>query len=231
MKVSIIIPVLNEAEHVVEVLLSLQRYRDEGHQVIVVDGGSDDDTTTLSQPYADTVLQTDRGRAKQMNYGIDAADGDVLLFLHADTRLPADAVAKIIAAAEEGCFWGRFNVRLTGKHMLFRLIENMMNLRSRLTGVATGDQAIFVSRESIDIVGGYPQLPLMEDIAFSKRLRDLDWPACLRQSVLTSSRRWEERGIVRTMLLMWRLRLLFFLGVPAQKLAKQYQWQTDYEIS
>ncbi len=223
MKVSIVIPVLNEAGHIVDTLLSLQHCRSQGHEIIVVDGGSVDETAALSQPYADRVLHSEAGRARQMNTGIDAAGGDVLLFLHADTRLPAGAFDKIIRAVEEGHFWGRFNVRLSGKQFLFRVIERMMNLRSCLTGVATGDQAIFVSRESIDIVGCYPVLPLMEDVVFSKRLRNLDWPACLKQPVLTSSRRWEEKGIWRTMLLMWRLRLLFFLGVPAEKLAKQYR--------
>ena len=222
MKVSIIIPVLNEAGHIADTLLPLLPCRDQGHEVIVVDGGSDDATVTLAEQHADSVLHSDAGRALQMNQGIGAAEGDVLLFLHADTRLPAGAIENIIAVVEDGHFWGRFNVRLTGKHVLFRVIESMMNLRSCITGVATGDQAIFVSRESIDIVGSYPSLPLMEDIEFSKRLRNLGWPACLRRPVLTSSRRWEDRGILRTMLLMWRLRLLYFLGVPAEKLASQY---------
>ncbi|UCB54582.1 MAG: TIGR04283 family arsenosugar biosynthesis glycosyltransferase [Thiotrichales bacterium] len=223
MKVSIIIPVLNEADHIGDVLASLARFRDQGHEVIVVDGGSEDDTVILSHPLADKVLRSDRGRALQMNCGIENAQGDLLLFLHADTVLPADALSNMIAAVEDGHFWGRFNVRLSGRHLLFRVIEQMMNMRSCITGVATGDQAIFVSRESIDIIGRYPQLPLMEDIVFSKRLRNLGWPACLKLPVLTSSRRWEQRGILRTILLMWRLRLLFFLGVPAEKLAKQYR--------
>ena len=223
MKVSIIIPVLNEAEHIADTLISLASYRSQGHEVIVIDGGSNDDTVSISQQYADSVLRSDAGRAMQMNSGIDEASGDALLFLHADTRLPADAVAKLIHAVEDGYFWGRFNVRLSGKHFMFRIIERMMNLRSCITGVATGDQAIFVSHESIEIVGAYPQLPLMEDIVFSKRLRELGRPACIRQQVVTSSRRWEDKGILRTMLLMWRLRLLFFLGVSADRLARQYQ--------
>ena len=223
MKVSIIIPVLNEADRISDTLASLAGFREQGHEVIVVDGGSEDDTVVLSHQLADRVLRSDRGRAMQMNCGIEHAQGDVLLFLHADTMLPADAISKMIAAVEDGHFWGRFNVRLSGKHLLFRVVEQMMNLRSCVTGVATGDQAIFVSRESIDIIGSYPQMPLMEDIVFSKRLRNLGWPACLKLPVLTSSRRWEQRGIVRTILLMWRLRLLFFLGVPADKLAKQYR--------
>ena len=223
MKVSIIIPVLNEAEHIAGTLISLASYRSQGHEVVVIDGGSNDDTVSISQQYADRVLRSDAGRAMQMNSGIDEASGDALLFLHADTRLPADAVAKLIHALEDGYFWGRFNVRLSGKHFMFRIIERMMNLRSCITGIATGDQAIFVSHESIEIVGAYPRLPLMEDIVFSKRLRELGRPACIRQQVVTSSRRWEDKGILRTMLLMWRLRLLFFLGVPADRLARQYQ--------
>jgi len=223
MKVSIIIPVLNEAEHIADTLISLASYRSQGHEVIVIDGGSNDGTVSISQQYADRVLRSDAGRAMQMNSGIDEASGDALLFLHADTRLPADAVAKLIHAVEDGYFWGRFNVRLSGKHFMFRIIERMMNLRSCITGVATGDQAIFVSHESIEIVGAYPRLPLMEDIVFSKRLRELGRPACIRQQVVTSSRRWEDKGILRTMLLMWRLRLLFFLGVSADRLARQYR--------
>lgn len=223
MKVSIIIPVLNEAEHIADTLESLDAYRRQGHEVIVIDGGSNDDTVSITEQYADKVLRSDAGRAMQMNSGIDEALGDALLFLHADTRLPGDAVSKIIDAIEDGYFWGRFNVRLSGKHFMFRIIERMMNMRSCITGVATGDQAIFVSLESIEIVGAYPRLPLMEDVVFSKRLRKLGWPACIKQQVVTSSRRWEDKGIVRTMLLMWRLRLLFFLGVSADKLAREYQ--------
>ncbi len=223
MKVSIVIPVLNEAEHIANALDSLSSYRSEGHEIIVIDGGSNDNTVSIAEQYADKVLRSEAGRAIQMNYGIDVAQGDVLLFLHVDTRLPDDAISKIISAIEDGFFWGRFNVRLSGNRFIFRIIERMMNMRSCVTGVATGDQAIFISRESIDIVGDYPQLPLMEDIVFTKRLRNLGWPACIRCQVVTSSRRWEDKGVFRTMLLMWRLRLLFFMGVPAEKLAKQYQ--------
>ncbi len=223
MKLSIIIPVLNEAEYIADTLKSLDPYRRQGHEVIVIDGGSDDDTVSIAAQYADKVLRSDAGRAIQMNSGIDKARGDVLLFLHADTRLPGDAASKIINAVEDGYFWGHFNVRLSGQHFMFRIIERMMNIRSCITGVATGDQAIFVSLESIEIVGVYPHLPLMEDVVFSKSLRDLGWPACIKQQVVTSSRRWEDKGILRTVLLMWRLRLLFFLGVSADRLAGQYQ--------
>ena len=220
--VSVVIPALNEADHIAGTLESLGAYRSEGHEVIVVDGGSIDDTVTIAERYAGTVLHSDSGRALQMNAGIESASGDVLLFLHADTRLPHDAMSKIINSIEDGFFWGRFNVRLTGDDLIFRIIERMMNIRSCITGIATGDQAIFVSRESIDIIGKYPALLLMEDVVFSKRLRNLGWPACIRHQVLTSSRRWEDRGVLRTILLMWCLRLLFFLGVPAEKLARQY---------
>ena len=223
MKVSVIIPVLNEADQIAETLASLAPYRNQGHEVIVVDGGSSDETQSLAAMHADKVLHRNMGRAQQMNRGIDEARGDVLLFLHADTRLPSNGLKEVISAVEDGGFWGRFNVRLSGEHFMLRVIERMMNLRSCVTGVATGDQAMFVSRESVAIVGQFPQIPLMEDVVFSKRLRELAWPVCVRQHVTTSSRRWEHRGVFRTVLLMWRLRLLFFLGVSADKLARQYQ--------
>lgn len=223
MKVSIIIPVLNEAELIAETLTRLAPCRNQGHELIVVDGGSSDETVSLAQPHADKVLYSSRGRARQMNHGIAVAQGDILLFLHADTQMAHQALTRVINAIEDGYFWGRFNVRLSGKHLMFRIIERLMNLRSRVTGVATGDQAIFVSNECIDIVGDYPQIALMEDVLFSKRLRNLGWPACISQPVVTSSRRWEEHGVLRTLLLMWRLRLLFVLGVSADKLAQQYR--------
>ena len=223
MKVSIIIPVLNEVEHIAETLASLSICRDQGHEVIVVDGGSEDVTMHLAEPLADKVFQSGRGRALQMNAGINAATGDVLMFLHADTRLPDDALTAVKRAIADGYFWGRFDVRLSGRSFMLRIIERMMNLRSCVTGIATGDQAIFISRECLDIVGKYAELPLMEDIDFSKRLRDVGWPACLKNVVVTSSRRWEDRGVWKTVLLMWRLRLLYFFGVPAERLARHYQ--------
>ncbi len=213
---------LNEASHITGALQSLSSYRDAGHEVIVVDGGSDDDTVALSKNLSDHVIVSEPGRAAQMNSGIDVASGDALLFLHVDTKLPANAVDQIIQSIQDGHYWGRFNVRLSGANILLRIIERMMNLRSCVTGVATGDQCIFVSRECVDIIGGYAEMPLMEDIELSKRLRTLGWPACIKSYVVTSSRRWEQDGIVRTVLLMWRLRLLYFLGVSADKLARQY---------
>ncbi len=222
MKVSIIIPVLNEAGHIKDMLESLSLYREQDHEVIVADGGSVDDTVALSKDLADHVVESEQGRAAQMNAGIDVASGDALLFLHADTRLPVNALDQVVQSLQEGHYWGRFSVRLTGHHWVFRIIERMMNLRSCITGVATGDQCIFISRECIDIVGAYSEMPLMEDIELSKRLRTLGWPACIKTHAITSSRRWEQHGIMRTVLLMWRLRLLYFLGVSADKLARQY---------
>ena len=178
----------------------------------------------LARPLADRVLQSERGRARQQNTGAAAASGDVLLFLHADTRLPANADERVIGGLDRGGRgWGRFDVRLTGRHPLLRVIERMIGLRSRLTGIATGDQAIFVRRDWFRRAGGFPEIPLMEDVALSKELKRLGPPLCLRDPVTTSSRRWEERGVMRTMLLMWRLRLEFWLGADPARLAERYR--------
>ena len=220
-------PALNEAganaAEFEQRLQQLQSYRGGGNELIIVDGGSDDDTFELAQRYADRAIQSDRGRAVQMNAGARHADADILLFLHADTQLPAHALEAVRRKISEGHHWGRFGVRLLDEHFMFRIIEHMMNLRSSLTGIATGDQAMFVRREVFEAVGGYPQQPLMEDIELSKRLRGLGWPACLRQKVVTSGRRWRQHGILRTILLMWRLRLAYFLGVSAERLAEHYR--------
>ena len=153
-----------------------------------------------------------------MNAGARAASGHALVFLHADTRLPPNA-DRALAAALERAAWGRFDVRIEGHHPLLGLVAFAMNLRSRLTGIATGDQAIFVRREAFD---GFPELPLMEDVAFSKAMKRRGRPACLREQVTTSGRRWERGGVLRTIFLMWRLRLLYWLGVPPQRLARDY---------
>jgi rSAM/selenodomain-associated transferase 2 len=220
-------PVLNEAgvqaAEFEQCLQRLQQYRDSGHELIIIDGGSDDDSFEIAQRYADRTIQCNRGRAIQMNAGARQTDADILLFLHADTQLPVNAIEAVTRTINEGHYWGRFNVRLADGHFLFRIIERLMNLRSCITGVATGDQVMFVRREIFETVGGYPRQPLMEDIELSKRLRGLGWPACLRQKVIISSRRWREFGIVRIVLLMWRLRLAYFLGVSAEHLAKQYR--------
>lgn len=184
--------------------------------MIVIDGGSNDGTAELAAPLADRVLRSARGRALQMNAGAEAASGEDLLFLHADTRLPADADRHVLAALERAA-WGRFDVRIQGRHPLLPVVAAAMNLRSRVTGIATGDQAIFVRREAFR---GFPEIPLMEDIAFSASMPGR--PACLRQKVVTSGRRWERGGVFRTVLLMWRLRLLYALGVPPARLARDY---------
>lgn len=187
--------------------------RRRGHEVIVVDGGSDDGTAALAEGLCDRVLTAPRGRAAQMNAGAREAKGDVLVFLHADTRLPEDF-------SLGSHVWGRFDVEIDGRHPLLKVVAWSMNLRSRLTGIATGDQAIFVRRDAFP---GFPEIALMEDVALSKLLKRRGAPACLRQRVVTSGRRWESRGVLRTIGLMWRLRLLYFLGVSPERLARRYE--------
>lgn len=228
-KISIIMPVLNEAAALQEHLPALQSWREAGHQLIVVDGGSTDDSAGLAAPQVDLCLRSPPGRARQMNVGARRAEGEVLLFLHIDSQLPPDADVLVLQALGQGCVWGRFDVRLSGPQRAFRLIETAMNLRSRLTGVATGDQAIFVTREAFDQAGAYADVPLMEDVMLSKALRRISKPACLRARVLSSSRRWEQHGISRTVWLMWRLRLAFFLGASPHKLHSQYYAQPAFE--
>lgn len=221
--VSIIIPALNEAATIVATLTSLQRWRGRAAEIIVVDGGSTDDTAALAKPLADHVVTARRGRASQMNAGAAIAQGDVLLFLHADTQLPADGVERARAALARGDrVWGRFDVRISSRRPGLWLVARTMNLRSRLSGIATGDQAMFVRRREFDMVGGFPDIPLMEDIALSQALRRLSWPACLAAPAVTSGRRWERRGLLRTIWLMWRLRLAYYLGADPSDLAVRY---------
>jgi rSAM/selenodomain-associated transferase 2 len=223
MKLSIIMPVLNEASAIEAALRALAPLRARGTEVIVVDGGSHDGTAELARPLADRVLSAPRGRAAQMNAGAAATHGDTLLFLHADTRLPddADALVRDGLARRSGGPWGRFDVRFDRGGWL-RLVASMMNARSRLTGIATGDQAMFMTRAAFDQAGGFPDIALMEDIALSARLKRLGRPLCLSARVTTSGRRWRTHGTLRTILLMWRLRLAFFLGSDPGKLARQY---------
>ena len=224
LRISIIVPALNEAQGIAETLRALQPLRARGHQVIVVDGGSADATVEMARPLADVVLSSERGRAAQQNAGAAAADGDVLLFLHADTLLPPGADELVTGGlAASGRGWGRFDVRLSGRHPLLRVVERMMGWRSRATGIATGDQAIFVRRDWFRRAAGFPEIPLMEDVALSKTLRRMGPPLCLRERVLTSSRRWERRGVARTVLLMWRLRLEYALGADPARLADKYR--------
>jgi rSAM/selenodomain-associated transferase 2 len=222
-RLSIIIPVLNEAATIASTLTALAPYRARGVEVIVADGGSSEGTVRLALPLCDQVVTAPRGRGAQMNAGAAAAQGDVLLFLHADTELPADTDKIVREGLADGEFcWGRFDVTITGEHWLLPIVAIMMSLRSRLTGIATGDQAMFVLREAFAAVGGFPDIPLMEDIVMSQRLKRLTLPLCLRERVMTSGRRWEKHGVVRTILLMWRLRLAFFLGATPDQLAKDY---------
>lgn len=222
-RISIIIPVLNEAMLIVQTLSALQPLRVRGHELIVVDGGSDDATAALSQPFSDKVINSPRGRAQQLNTGARIAKGDILLFLHADTFLPESADLLIIdGIRNQNKSWGRFDVNLSGTHPLLRFVEYLMNVRSRLTGMATGDQGIFVLKKLFDRVGGFPEIDLMEDIALSRILKKYGPSLCLWQRVVTSSRRWERNGILRTILLMWRLRLVYRLGANPRRLAQLY---------
>ncbi len=223
MRLSVVVPVLNEEPGLAGILDRLQSWRAEGHEVIVVDGGSEDGSVAVARPRADLTLETSRGRAMQMNAGAKAATGDVIVFLHADTALPADAVPAIAAAMTAGAKWGRFDVTIAGRPPILRLVASMMNARSRLTGIATGDQAIFVDRTAFAAAGSYPPIALMEDIALSQRLkRCAGPPACLRQRAITSGRQWERRGPWRTIIMMWRLRLAYALGADPERLARIY---------
>jgi len=220
--ISVIIPTLNEESAIAATLAPLQAWRRAGHEVILADGGSTDGTRTASAGGIDRWLDASRGRARQQNAGAAAARADWLLFLHADTLLPDDALAHLTDAIQGGCHWGRFDVRLSGSRPLYRLIGTLINWRSRLTGIATGDQALFVRRALFEKIGGFPDQPLMEDVEITRRLKRHSRPACLRTQVITDSRRWERKGPWRTILLMWRLRFAYWRGVPAERLARQY---------
>ena len=218
MRLSVVMPVLDEAAQLGAALEALAPLRAAGHEVIVVDGGSADGTPEVARPRADRVLEAPRGRARQMNAGAAVAAGDGLVFLHADTRLPPGA-DRLVADALARCAWGRFDVRILGRSRGLPMVAFFMNWRSRLTGIATGDQAIFVRR---DAFAGFPEVALMEDIAFSTAMRRRAWPACLRARVDTSGRRWDRSGLWRTIFLMWRLRATFFFGASPEALARRY---------
>jgi rSAM/selenodomain-associated transferase 2 len=215
LRLSVVVPVLDEAARIRDALEALAPLRARGHEVILVDGGSSDGTAEVAAGLCDRVVNASRGRALQMNAGARAATGDMLLFLHADTRLPAGAEILVFSAA----IWGRFDVRIEGRHPLLKVVAWAMNLRSRLTGIATGDQAIFVRRAAFP---GFPEIALLEDVAFCAMMKRRARPACLRAKVLTSGRRWESRGVLRTIFLMWRLRLMYFFGARPDDLARIY---------
>jgi rSAM/selenodomain-associated transferase 2 len=222
-RLSIIMPVLNEGEGIAAALDALVELRTLGAELIVVDGGSQDATVQRARVRSDGVVLGPRGRALQMNAGAEKAIGDVLLFLHVDTRLPVMAESLVLdGLARSGRDWGRFDVRIAGRSPLLPVVAFMMNLRSRLTGIATGDQAIFVKREAFQAAGGFPPIPLMEDITLCKRLKRTSRPLCLRQRVTTSGRRWDRNGVLRTIVLMWRLRLAYFFGADPAALARRY---------
>ncbi|MES9992986.1 MAG: TIGR04283 family arsenosugar biosynthesis glycosyltransferase [Candidatus Thiodiazotropha sp.] len=219
---TIIIPCLNEGPALELCLNDLQPLRLAGHELIVVDGGSEQPVSAHIESLVDRLLQSSPGRAHQMNCGAREAGGEIYWFLHADSRISEDMGMAIIEAAKSAGIWGRFDVRLSGGHLLFRVIERMMNWRSRISGIATGDQGIFVERRLFSAVGGFPQQPLMEDIEISRRLKRITPPVTLPGPLLTSSRRWERQGIVRTILLMWLLRFAYWIGVSPRHLAKLY---------
>lgn len=221
MKISVVIPTLNEVDSILNTLKPLQSWRARGHQVIVVDAGSADGTAKKAQQLADLVLSSDKGRAIQMNTGAERAEGDVLLFLHADTLLPENADHFILNALTNHS-WGRFNVSFSSTRFIFKIIAFMMNHKSCITSVATGDQAIFVSKKQFEDVGRFPQQDLMEDIQLSVALRRHCRAVCLPQKVVTSSRRWEQNGVIKTIFLMWVLRIAYFSGVSSNKLKHWY---------
>ena len=223
-RLSVVIPALNEAAGIQAALQALAPLVARGVQIIVADGGSTDSTATRALAANAQVVHAPRGRALQMNAGAYQASGERLLFLHADTRLPPDADRLIEQALANGPqVWGRFDVRIEGRPRMLRVIAAFMNRRSRWTGIATGDQSLFMTRAAFDAVGGFPDQPLMEDIEMSARLLKLSRPACLRTRVVTSGRRWETRGVWRTMLLMWRLRLAYWCGAAPEHLAELYR--------
>jgi rSAM/selenodomain-associated transferase 2 len=221
----IVMPVLDEATSLAARLKALDELRRRGARVVVVDGGSQDGTLAVAREHADLAFLAPRGRASQMNAGAAACPADVLLFLHADTVLPDNADVLVRRATLGPFSWGRFDVKIDSPLPLLRLVSTMMNVRSRWTGIATGDQAIFVRHDLFRRIGGFPDLPLMEDIAISRTLKRHSRPACLRERVATSARRWERHGVWRTIWLMWRLRAAYFLGADPRRLAVQYGYR------
>ncbi len=221
MRLSIIVPALNEAANIVSTLSPLQAWRARDVEIIVADGGSSDATRELAQTLADHVIDSAPGRARQMNAGAAAASGEALLFLHADSHLPPDA-DRLVIAALSGAAWGRFDVTISGRQRMLRVIAWFMNHRSRLSGIATGDQGIFLSRALFERVGGFPDQPLMEDVEICSRLKKFSPPTCLQARIETSGRRWESNGLWKTIMLMWWLRLRYFLGASPAELHRAY---------
>lgn len=223
MKILIVVPVFNERDMLAQKLGELDVLRERGAQVMLVDGGSTDRTVELARDAGFDVLESANGRARQMNAGARALSSDVLVFLHVDTRLPPSALYQIENHISQKSGWGRFDVHIIGISPWLRLVAGMMNVRSRMTGIATGDQALFMKRTLFDEVGGFPEQALMEDIELSKRLKRISAPVCLRDKVETSGRRWDQNGVWKTIFLMWRLRFAYWRGVPSSELARWYR--------
>jgi rSAM/selenodomain-associated transferase 2 len=227
MRLAIIVPVLNEATTIGDALARLQPMRRRGVRVVVADGGSTDDSVARAADLADRVISVPRGRAAQMNAGArapEAQDADVLLFLHADTVLPDDADRIVLRTlANSARVWGRFDIAIEGRSTWLPVVAASMNLRSRLTGIATGDQAIFVERSTFVALEGFPEIALMEDVEFCARAKRISLPVALRARVRTSGRRWDHHGAWHTILLMWRLRWAYFFGADPEDLARRYR--------
>ncbi len=227
LKLSIIIPCLNEAQNIATTLHRLQKARNRGHEIILCDGGSRDNTVKISQPLVDHLLNTAAGRATQMNAGAHIAKGNVLCFLHADTLAPEnidEIILNAFTVSSHRKVWGFFTIKLSSSRWPFRIIEWLINKRSCITKIASGDQGIFIKKSTFQKLSGYTEIPLMEDINISKHLKKLSHPVCIKSSpLITSSRRWEKHGIIRTVLLMWRLRFAYFCGAPADTLSKVYK--------
>lgn len=221
--ISVVVPARNEAQALPFLLDDLADLRAAGAELILVDGGSTDGTCELALGRVDQLLRTAPGRALQMNAGAAVARGEYLWFVHADTRVSVESLESLQGALNERPLWGRFDVRLSGSGLALRVIGAMINLRSRLSGIASGDQGIFVARQRFETLGGYAPIPLMEDLQLCRRLRALARPRCLRPPLSTSSRRWEQHGIWRTVVLMWCLRLAYYCGASPEKLARQYR--------
>lgn len=223
MNIAIIVPMLNEQAHLAGLLEHLRSLKRQGAEVLLVDGGSQDGSADIARCAGFTVLSAARGRASQMNAGARATTAEVLLFLHADTRLPANALSLVESSLASGPAWGHFRVCIKGCSRMLPVVAALMNWRSRLTGIVTGDQAIFIMRAAFEAVGGFPEQPLMEDIELSKRLRGFGRPICIASHALTSGRRWDTRGVWRTILLMWSLRLSYWWGTSPDQLAQRYR--------
>jgi rSAM/selenodomain-associated transferase 2 len=219
---SFVIPVLNEESIIASLLGSLQTYRLRGAEIVLVDGGSSDKTIAMAQPWVDKLVTSKAGRARQMNSGAKVVTRKYLCFLHADTQLPDNAGERLLAFMASDCCWGRFDIRLSGSRWMFVVISTLINWRSRLSGIATGDQAIFMTYQAFAAVDGFPTIPLMEDVAISRKLKLLGQPYFIDSPVTTSSRRWEKNGICKTILLMWKLRWQYYRGVSPEKLYDQY---------